>query len=560
MDQDKKDEGLDDYASSEGVNETSFVTGSEGEGSSPRDDPEKPIRSSRTMPVPEHLKQRTPAETRENLSEDRADSQSKEVTPPSTHDEAVADSEPHHADDEGLTPEEVAVIMNSQDSLSSNGAAGGGHEDVIQTEEVAFQQRQKDRSSYLPSADRRGSNEEAIEMIPAEERVTNNVEESQNQGEHVDGERRLSQFDIEDGRQEDKDGYKCYSCGPLNTPIEMFCRYLRRQSATRLLLFSLLIMVILGVLLFVSLFPASFVYVNYHEIALKQSKLTNVVDRDTVYYGGCYVLGPDSQLIVFTASVHNVIEDIDVFTLDTISLRIRYAAHYFLRPAEVGQVYSMFLKDYDDVFRRIIRSSIRTIAGTTLTVDNFRFNRTYVETQIHAKLRRKLGGDCCPQCCRERICQSNAYCSQCKPEPCDQGFHIDVRYFNLLSVTIPDEVFERLLYRTILEVLKEREFHLQEHAVTQKETERITKNIKNQANEVVQSGQFEANKVVTIAEADKEKVVQTSYATALQGLFSRLNVTNEEEKLSLMLIRALEDSADNLYTGYGFDESILYAP
>lgn len=62
------------------------------------------------------------------------------------------------------------------------------------------------------------------------------------------------------------------------------------------------------------------------------------------------------------------------------------------RPPEVGKLFSLFHYDYDKVFQKIIRSSMRNLAGTMLTVDNFRFNRTYVETQMHAMLRKRLGG------------------------------------------------------------------------------------------------------------------------------------------------------------------------
>lgn len=71
--------------------------------------------------------------------------------------------------------------------------------------------------------------------------------------------------------------------------------------------------------------------VTLFQIALAQSKMTNVVDRDKVYYPGCYVLGPDTKLLFFTGSVHNIAEEMSVFTLDTIALTIRYSVHYFIR-------------------------------------------------------------------------------------------------------------------------------------------------------------------------------------------------------------------------------------
>ena len=49
--------------------------------------------------------------------------------------------------------------------------------------------------------------------------------------------------------------------------------------------------------------------------------------------------------------------------------------------------------DYQDVFYKIITSSMRNLAGSDLTVDNFRFNRTYVERMMHNMLRERLGGE-----------------------------------------------------------------------------------------------------------------------------------------------------------------------
>lgn len=80
------------------------------------------------------------------------------------------------------------------------------------------------------------------------------------------------------------------------------------------------------------------------------------------------------------------------------------------------------------------------------------------------------------------------------------------------------------------------------------------------ANEIVQAANHEADKIRLQSEAARDKELQNSYVTAYQGLFSHLNVTKEEHKLSLLMIRNLEDAADNLYAGYGYDEHWLYSP
>ena len=80
------------------------------------------------------------------------------------------------------------------------------------------------------------------------------------------------------------------------------------------------------------------------------------------------------------------------------------------------------------------------------------------------------------------------------------------------------------------------------------------------ANEIVLAAHSEADKIQVASEADREKVVQNSYITAYKGLFSKLNVTTEEHQLSLLMIRTLEDSVDNLVAGYGYYKHTLYAP
>ena len=75
--------------------------------------------------------------------------------------------------------------------------------------------------------------------------------------------------------------------------------------------------------------------------------------------------------------------------------------------------------------------------------------------------------------------------------------------------------------------------------------------------EIEEQGHADGEKIKTIAAADFEKVVQNSYARALKGLYSNLSVVYEDHKLSLMMIRALEDVKDNLYYGYGFESNTL---
>ena len=59
--------------------------------------------------------------------------------------------------------------------------------------------------------------------------------------------------------------------------------------------------------------------------------MTGSIDRDTVYYDGCYVLGPDTEFVKFSATAQEVDMTMSVFTVDTISITIDFTLQYFLR-------------------------------------------------------------------------------------------------------------------------------------------------------------------------------------------------------------------------------------
>lgn len=78
------------------------------------------------------------------------------------------------------------------------------------------------------------------------------------------------------------------------------------------------------------------------------------------------------------------------------------------------------------------------------------------------------------------------------------------------------------------------------------------------AEEIRQQANADGNRIKTVSEADYEKKVQYSYAHAWKGLYSNLSVTQEAHKLSLMMIKALDDIHENLYFGYGYEKNTIF--
>ncbi|XP_061165084.1 uncharacterized protein LOC133174059 [Saccostrea echinata] len=316
---------------------------------------------------------------------------------------------------------------------------------------------------------------------------------------------------------------------------------------------------VVAAIVFLGLFPSSFVYLDYHEYALKYNKVTGVVDRSTAYDFGCYILGPSTAFLTFSRSAHIITKSHEVFTVDKLSIKITYHLQYFLRRSEIGTLHREFGMGYDSVIRSITESRVKNSA-TSISVDYFRFQRAYLETYFHNKLKKRLEGDCCPSCC-PTSCTNNTVCSTCLgPTTCNQGYHIYVVYFQLTKVDIPQEVLERFLTSVILQEQVFTEQLKQDKAVEDKITERQTSQARNQANEIKESGNAESEKIRVISEADREANLTTAYVGALSSMYTTLNITQEDHKLSILMMRVLKEAAvkGKLYRSYGYDNETIY--
>lgn len=125
---------------------------------------------------------------------------------------------------------------------------------------------------------------------------------------------------------------------------------------------------------------------------------------------------------------------------------------------------------------------------------------------------------------------------------------------------IPKEVLDRFLQSVLLQEYALTEYLKQEKAVEDKITLRQTSLVYNEANEIVEVGNAESQKIQVIAEADLDANLTTAYVGALSSMYTTLNVVQEDHKLSIMMIRVLEEAAvkGNLYWSYGYENETIY--
>lgn len=372
--------------------------------------------------------------------------------------------------------------------------------------------------------------------------------------------------DVETGWRP-SDRYMCTSMGrlnPLGTHVGRFC--LRRKdgvryaSPGRVAILLGAVIGILGLIVFLGVFPASFVYVEHYEIALLKNSVTGVVYRDETYHPGCYILGPDKEFVRFPGSAVFVSVTTEIFTKEKAIITITFHFQYFIKPAELGLLHLKYDTGYKSVIEIVVKARVKNLAPR-YSIEEFRLNRTRLERDFYRIVRSRLEGTCCPTCCP--TCSNVTVCSVCDPsDTCDPSYYVEVRYFQMSTVAISSFVTERYLQSLLLQVEAETEFLLQNHTVIGKMTERLVQQRKNKARELVGAGEATAAATQSLSYAKREANITTAYVTALKGMYARLGVTNNDHKLSLMMMRALEDVKvkGQLFRGYNFGNNTILGP
>ncbi|XP_005097525.1 uncharacterized protein LOC101853159 [Aplysia californica] len=331
-------------------------------------------------------------------------------------------------------------------------------------------------------------------------------------------------------------------------------------SPTKKILVVITVVLVVGLLLLVTLLPASFVYVEYYEYALSRNRVTGVIDYDTVYDTGCYLLAPQDELIRLPSTAQQVWMNLDVMTRESLGVELQIMLQYFIKREKMGQLY----RQYGMLNKEVIASEIESTVKNTVVdfhLDEFRLERKKVEAAIRDQLETALAGNCCKPCC-SGSCKVSLMCSApfcLPPGQCTKGHHVDMNFFQLGSVRIPDSVMDRYVRRVVLQINAERELFVQQTAVEVKKTEQEVKSLLNRAKEVRQEAEAKRIVIMATAEARADRDIQLAYQKAMKGLFSRLNITNEENKLSFMFVKTLENMKHNVYA-YNSDVLSAFSP
>lgn len=308
--------------------------------------------------------------------------------------------------------------------------------------------------------------------------------------------------------------------------------------------------------LLVIILPMSFVTLEYHQYGFRRQKSTGTVDTSKVYSGGKHFVGPDYEFKKFKADAHYLdIHNVRVFTRDKLEVSVTAHAQYFLRKDELPLLHSQYDIYYEDVMKS---SAVDALKGAipVYNTTELKTKRLEIEQVIYKAVRQRLGGICCrPDCTayKDACVEGCKTRNTCKDS--DKGLNVDVKFFQLTNIVIPNDVMERFMENLLLFEKNEREKHIQNATIIRKETAGQVAAIKNQAKEIRQSAEATSEKIKVVSGAEYTSTIEKARATGLKQLYTDLKINTQEQKNSFDYLRTLR-GLDNVHLTVDFQQRI----
>ncbi len=206
---------------------------------------------------------------------------------------------------------------------------------------------------------------------------------------------------------------------------------------------------------------------------------------------------------------------------------------------------------YHNIIEFVAQAAVKNVAAST-SLDMYLERRRDVEVVFHETLRTKLEGNCCPN--REKCLVDNT-CHLCSNSTvnCNQGYHVDIPYFQLLTINLPDTIISNNLEVQLMSEQAEMERYIQTELLTRKDIEKSTAIISNKASEVLTNGTAAANLILSLGEAEARARIEAANSRGLALMYDRMGVVTDQHKASLHWLRTLGNH-EMLVMGVSFEE------
>lgn len=239
-------------------------------------------------------------------------------------------------------------------------------------------------------------------------------------------------------------------------------------------------LIILGVAVVVLIIfiKSTFIILQPTERAVVFRKYTSGLDVTDVKSEGLNIIAPWNDLIRFEVAEQQIEENMDVLSVDGLSISLDVSIRFRPKPNEVGYLYKSFRNEYvNNLVRPELRSAVRRIIGQYTPEELYATKRQEIETAI--------------QISTESILDTN---------------HVELRAFLFRSIKLPETIKSSIEEKLKADQESQKREYLQEIAE------------KDAAIQITQAkGKAESNRILSASLTDKilkEKGIQATQELA----------------------------------------------
>jgi len=280
---------------------------------------------------------------------------------------------------------------------------------------------------------------------------------------------------------------------------------------------SWLSVISISILLFVTLLPLSFVYVEYNEMAFDRNKF-GTVDTSHVIRQGRHYLQLTHELVKFPTTfqrisfLHDDNTALSIFTQDGYQITIEVQFYYRLLPQNLKQIYDLYSMNYEIGIINLAKLTVRELSGSStsgiyLPLQSYIDNRTYISSvyakEINKRMLTQLSVD------------------------------VPVNYFKIIELGIPNDMIQRYQQTVIQLQNNEVSANRQQVLAIQAQTEKMVSVIQAQTDYTLASANIQADYIHKTAISEADNTINNADIYGFNNLCNLLNITDPVDIIEL---------------------------
>ena len=247
----------------------------------------------------------------------------------------------------------------------------------------------------------------------------------------------------------------------------------------------------------ISIFSASFYYVEYNEYVFKKYKLSNKVYIDKVYENGRYIWGPSHDLIIFPRNYQRInFEKLSVADKNQKALELDISIYYRINKSQLKNLYDRFGTAFESTIISKTQSIIKNTAPMYL-IEDFLENREIIRQSMNKNVTEGL-----------------------------ETIWIDLEDYKLQlkKVTLQETTTNKFLDIAVTSQENEQAEFSKEAEEIRAETERQVEEINTNTTIITNQAIAEADKIVAVAQSKSNLLISTARGEGIAKIIANFSL------------------------------------